>query len=58
MTTTHARATDRPTQPDLARFGSGLGLGFGPWLCGVDTYIFRPEKLDFFEPFFNYGKYF
>ena len=60
MTTTRAR--DRPTdstRPGPARLGSvRFGLGLGPWLCGVDTYIFRPEKLDFFEPFFNYGKYF
>ena len=48
----HTRARDRPTDPTRpgpARFGIGLGLG--PWLCGVDTYIFRPEKLDFSNRF-------
>ena len=56
---TTARARDRPTdRPDPARLGSvrARALGFGPWLCGVDTYIFGPENTAIFEPVFKSGK--
>ena len=57
MTTTHAR--DRPTdstRPGPARFGS-VRARARAWLCGVNTYIFGPEKISLFELFFLNTRY-